>query len=344
MPTDQQDPPSRRRPAAFALRDLALAAAAVTVLAGATWATARLPHPAPPRPLAGAVLPAPPAAPAPVVAATAPAAPAAAAVVSPATAPVPAPALAPAPAPVVAMLPLALPVSRDPLVLAPGTMLGPTVAAALPSHDLPPVRVVARPPRPLAALSAAASARLSAAERKAAREAKARADSIARVAPLEHVLRRYSSNRTLTRRIAAAIARESRRSRVEPSLVVAVLIAENNILKPHARNRHTNASGLMQVMPGWAGRLGCQSTELTDVDVNICHGVRVLALHLREARGDLHRGLQKFNGCRPTPDSTRCDVYPSRVLAHAERLEGQMETYAKRQKTTKGTDGGTRGR
>ena len=299
MPTDQQDPPSRRRPAAFALRDLALAAVAVTVLAGATWATARLPHPTPPRSLAaGAGL----------------------------TAPVPAPVA------IAAVLPLGLPASRDPLVMAPGTMLGPAVAAALPSHDLPPVRVVARPPRPLAALSAAASARLTAADRKAAREAKARADSIARVAPLEHVLRRYSSNRTLTRRIAAAIVRESRRSRVEPSLVVAVLVAENDILKPHARNRHTNASGLMQVMPRWAGRLGCQSTELTDVDVNICHGVRVLALHLREARGDLHRGLQKFNGCRPTPGSTRCDVYPTRVLAHAERLEGQMETYAKRQK------------
>jgi soluble lytic murein transglycosylase-like protein len=259
-----------------------------------------------------------------VVSAAPPAAPAA-------VAPAPSPAPALAPAPVAAVLPLVLPVSRDPLVMAPGTMLEPAVAAALPSHELPAVRVVARSPRLLAEL-AAASARLAAAERKAAREAKARADSIARVAPLEHVLRRYSTNRTLTRRIAAAIARESRRSRVEPSLVVAVLIAENNILKPHARNRHTNASGLMQVMPGWAGRLGCPSTELTDVDVNICHGVRVLALHLREARGDLHRGLQKFNGCRPTPGSTRCDVYPSRVLAHAERLEGQMETYAERQK------------
>jgi soluble lytic murein transglycosylase-like protein len=247
-----------------------------------------------------------------------------------------------APAAPIVVAPIPPPDSPLATAMPPGFVIAPAAAVALPT--LPAVHVVARAPRPLApapitAMSAVASARLTAAERRAAREAKARADSVARVAPLEHVLRRYSSNRTLTRRIAAAVSREARRSRVEPALVVAVLVAENNVLKPHARNRHTSAAGLMQVMPRWAGRLGCASSDLTDVDSNICHGVRVLALHLREARGDLHHGLQRFNGCRRTEGSTRCDVYPNRVLAHAERLEGQMETYAKRQQARTGSTG-----
>jgi hypothetical protein len=324
MTADQQ-PSSPGRPGrrgSFGRRDLVLAVAATATLALATWGTARLPRPAA------------------ATTAAAPAAPAATPAVLPgvpSSPPLPAvalraPALRPPEVPVV--VPIPAPGSAAATAMAPGFVIAPA-AALVPT--LPAVQVVARAPlvagpRPLSAMSAVASARLTAAERRAAREAKARADSVARVAPLEHVLRRYSSNRTLTRRIAAAVVRESRRSKVDPSLVVAVLVAENDVLKPHARNPHTSARGLMQVMPRWAGRLGCGSSDLADVDANICHGVRVLALHLREARGDLHHGLQRFNGCRRTAGSTRCDVYPNRVLAHAERLEGQMETFARRQR------------
>ena len=152
------------------------------------------------------------------------------------------------------------------------------------------------------------------------------ADS-AHAASVARVLRRYNRDRALTSRIAHAVVREARRSRIEPSLVVAVLVAENNLLKPWARNRSSNAQGLMQVMPGWAGRLGCASADLTDVDANICHGVRVLATHLREAKGDPREGLRRYNGCRRVAGSTRCDVYPSKVLAHAERVQRQVAAY-----------------
>jgi soluble lytic murein transglycosylase-like protein len=127
----------------------------------------------------------------------------------------------------------------------------------------------------------------------------AAADS-AHAASVARVLRRYNRDRALTSRIAHAVIREARRSRVDAALVVAVLVAENNLLKPWARNRSTNAQGLMQVMPRWAGRLGCPSTDLTDVDANICHGVRVLAVHLREAKGDPREGLRR-RWCWRTP-------------------------------------------
>lgn len=154
----------------------------------------------------------------------------------------------------------------------------------------------------------------------------AAADS-AHAASVARVLRRYNRDRALTSRIAHAVVREARRARIEPSLVVAVLVAENNLLKPWARNRSTNAQGLMQVMPRWAGRLGCASSDLTDVDANICHGVRVLATHLREAKGDPREGLRRYNGCRRVAGSTRCDVYPTKVLAHAERVQRQVAAY-----------------
>lgn len=154
----------------------------------------------------------------------------------------------------------------------------------------------------------------------------AAADS-AHAASVARVLRRYNHDRALTSRIAHAVVREAKRARIEPSLVVAVLVAENNLLKPWARNRTSNAQGLMQVMPRWAGRLGCASSDLADVDANICHGVRVLATHLREAKGDPREGLRRYNGCRRVAGSSRCDAYPTKVLAHAERVQRQVAAY-----------------
>jgi soluble lytic murein transglycosylase-like protein len=199
-----------------------------------------------------------------------------------------------------------------PLVASPASAPSPAVV-------LPPMR--ARPPVAVAPVAAPPVA--------APPVAEAPDDSTRLTAPLEHVLRRYSSDRALTRRIAAAVLREGERAKIDPTLIVAVLVAENDVLKPEARNRTTSAQGLMQVMPAWAGRLGCASSDLSDVDANICHGVRVLAAHVKEAQGDLREGLRLYNGCRRRNGSTRCDAYPARVLAHAERLEGQITSFSR---------------
>ena len=133
--------------------------------------------------------------------------------------------------------------------------------------------------------------------------------------PLERFLGRYNSDRVLVRRISRAVLRESRRQQVPPSLIAAVLVTENTTLRPEARSS-VGAQGLMQVMPMHAGAELCQSSDLVDVDSNICHGTLILARNLRRTSSST-AALLRYNGCvrgTNTPDRRR---YPSRVLARA---------------------------
>ena len=52
----------------------------------------------------------------------------------------------------------------------------------------------------------------------------------------------------------------------------------------------------MQVMPFHAGKWGCGSADLFDIESNICHGVAVLADNLRGAK-TLPKALLGYNGC-----------------------------------------------
>jgi soluble lytic murein transglycosylase-like protein len=73
----------------------------------------------------------------------------------------------------------------------------------------------------------------------------------------------------------------------------------------------------MQVMPFHAGRWGCASVDLTDLETNVCHGSRILADALRRFDGDVERALLYYNGCVRGSNTPDCHLYPSRVLALA---------------------------
>lgn len=136
------------------------------------------------------------------------------------------------------------------------------------------------------------------------------------VRPIEDLLGFYSANDTLVRRIAVALVRESRAVEVDPRLLTSVLLVENPWLDPTAESI-VGAVGLMQVMPFHAGGWGCEGADLTDLDVNICHGAKVFENALRLADGNLDRALLRYNGCvrgTVTPD---CHLYPSKVYAAA---------------------------
>lgn len=142
------------------------------------------------------------------------------------------------------------------------------------------------------------------------------------VDPLRRVLQDdHSAPPGMAARIATALVRESHRTGLDAGLLLAVLLVENPWLDPEARSP-VGAVGLMQVMPFHAGAWTCDGTDLTDPEVNICHGASILAHALQRARGDLDTALLRYNGCvhgRNTPD---CHRYPAWVRHALQALGG----------------------
>ena len=139
---------------------------------------------------------------------------------------------------------------------------------------------------------------------------------------LEVYFSRFSGDRALVRRISRAVAREAQRQQVPASLIAAVLVTENTTLKPEARSS-VGALGLMQVMPMHAGAALCGSSDLTDVDSNICHGTMILARNLRRTPTTT-AALLRYNGCVRGTNTPDCHRYPSKVLVRAGKVRQQI--------------------
>ncbi|MGD8742906.1 MAG: lytic transglycosylase domain-containing protein [Granulosicoccaceae bacterium] len=99
---------------------------------------------------------------------------------------------------------------------------------------------------------------------------------------------------------------EARRADLPPELVLAVIQIESNF------NRwaisHAGAQGLMQIMPFWLDEIGKANDNLFHVRTNLRFGCTILKYYLDKERGDLVRGLARYNG---SLGSTR---YPDKVL------------------------------
>jgi soluble lytic murein transglycosylase-like protein len=139
---------------------------------------------------------------------------------------------------------------------------------------------------------------------------------------LEVYFARFNGDRLLVRRISRAVVREARRQQVPPSLIAAVLVTENTTLKLEAKSS-VGALGLMQVMPMHAGAALCGSSDLTDVDSNICHGTLILARNLRRTP-TTRAALLRYNGCVRGTNTPDCHRYPSKVLARAGKVREQI--------------------
>ncbi len=132
-------------------------------------------------------------------------------------------------------------------------------------------------------------------------------------------LGKYTSDPQHADRIAAAIVKEGRRRRVGSSLLVGVLLTENPWLDPRASS-FAGARGLMQVMPFHAGKWGCGSNDLFDIESNICHGVAVLAENLGRSK-TLPQALLGYNGCVRGTNTPDCWRYPTKVFNHARKTD-----------------------
>jgi soluble lytic murein transglycosylase-like protein len=150
------------------------------------------------------------------------------------------------------------------------------------------------------------------------------------VARFDHLpLARFFFSRTRERefsdRLARAIVKEANYLQVEPSLLAGVLLTENAPLDVRARSSQ-GAIGLMQVMQFHAGEYDCDSTDLLQVEANICHGARVLGHYLKRT-GNLRRALLRYNGCVSGTHTPNCRRYPSKVLRSASQVRREVLAY-----------------
>jgi soluble lytic murein transglycosylase-like protein len=95
--------------------------------------------------------------------------------------------------------------------------------------------------------------------------------------------------------ILQTVHRQAKLAGVEPELVLAVIDVESDFDRFAISS--ATALGLMQVMPFWVPELGYKDkNELFDVDTNVLLGCRILKYYLDMERGDLVKGLARYNG------------------------------------------------
>ena len=136
------------------------------------------------------------------------------------------------------------------------------------------------------------------------------------------VLTQYTHDRTLAFRIADAIVDQAAREKIDPALLVGVLLTEDATLDPRARSS-VGARGLMQVMPLHGGKWGCGSSDLFDIESNICHGVQILKQAMQDAP-NTRLALLRYNGCVRGRNTPNCHLYDDKVLRHAGRAAAEM--------------------
>ena len=104
---------------------------------------------------------------------------------------------------------------------------------------------------------------------------------------------------------------EATRAKVQPELVLSIIQIES-AFKRFALSR-VGAQGLMQVMPFWKQEIGREDDNLMDPATNLRYGCTILAFYLNKEKGDMIRGLGRYNG------SLGKTKYPEKVLLAWER-------------------------
>lgn len=136
------------------------------------------------------------------------------------------------------------------------------------------------------------------------------------------VLRHHAKDPETANRIAGAIVDQGERNRIDPALLIGVLLTEDATLDTTARS-FVGARGLMQVMPAHAGKWGCGSSNLFSIESNICHGASILKDNIRSS-SNIRTALLKYNGCVHGSNTPGCHSYPDKVLRAANRAATEM--------------------
>ena len=107
-------------------------------------------------------------------------------------------------------------------------------------------------------------------------------------------------------KLLRSIHREASRVELPPELVLAVIDIESRF--DRFAISKSGAQGLMQVMPFWLKEIGHPDDNLIVADTNLRMGCTILKHYLDKEKGNLKRGLARYNG------SLGKVIYPNKVL------------------------------
>ena len=95
-------------------------------------------------------------------------------------------------------------------------------------------------------------------------------------------------------RLLKQVHYEASRAKLSPELVLSVIQVESNFDR-WAISR-VGARGLMQIMPFWLKEIGKPDDNLFKPNTNLRFGCTILRHYLDKEKGDLVRGLARYNG------------------------------------------------
>ena len=136
------------------------------------------------------------------------------------------------------------------------------------------------------------------------------------IAPLVQVLTARGAEPAWATRLVMAFVREGRAVRIDPRLLLSIMLVEDPKLDSAAVSP-VGALGLMQVMPFHLGEWDCPEGDLRVPEVNICHGAKILEYNLKRSSGNLDVALLRYNGCVRGTFTADCHLYPMRVFRMA---------------------------
>ena len=107
-------------------------------------------------------------------------------------------------------------------------------------------------------------------------------------------MKSFIKNPDQRRDILHHIQNESRKMKLPPELILAIIHTESAFDRYAVSS--VGAQGLMQVMPFWKNEIGHPGDNLTAIHTNIRYGCKILSLYLKKEKGNLTRALARYNG------------------------------------------------
>ncbi len=123
---------------------------------------------------------------------------------------------------------------------------------------------------------------------------------------MSHRLRRKVPDDAKRLDLLKLVHNEARRADLAPELVLAVIDVESNY--DRFAISHAGARGMMQIMPFWLKEIGRPDDNLFHVPTNLRFGCTILRLYIDREKGDIAKGLARYNG------SVGRRVYSDKVL------------------------------